>query len=536
MKNIQTYISIIAIFLLAASCTKDFVDTNSNPYKVTDESLKQDYNNIGGFFQQLQLNIYLYDGLQTQTNLTGDAFAQYMVPPTPFGGNINNVTYYYRWVGDQWNNAYNKTMTVLLNFKNNKVDVNYPHFYAWATVLKIFTMQRTTDYYGPIIYSNYGSTSTEIDYDSQKDVYYSFFTELNTAIDTLTKYADANNKAFKNFDLAFGGDISKWVKVANSLRLRLAIRISNVDPVKAKTEAEKAITQKYGVIENNSDNLLITSNQGHALGMISWDWGDTRMSATMESVLKGYNDPRMSIDFAPVNSSTAGAPEDKTVTAGDYKGIRQGIDISSKDVYVGYSPVGTRFQTTKKLQIMTASEVYLIRAEGVLRGWNMGAKTDKEFYEAGVKASFDQLGANGYDAYINDATSTFANYVDTHNAVNNFSASSNVTIKWDASATSEMKLEKIVTQKWIAMYPDGQEAWAEFRRTGYPKLIPVVVNYSGGEIITSDFVRRVKYPSSEYDNNNAAVVKASATLAGTNGISGDKGGSRVWWDTAKPNF
>jgi hypothetical protein len=448
------------------------------------------------------------------------------VPPTPFGGNVNNVTYYLRWYGDQWNNAYNKTMTVLLKFKKDSVDKEFSHFYAWASLLKIFTMQRTTDYYGPIIYSNYGSTATEIDYDAQKDVYYSFFNELNTVVDTLTKYADAKNTAFAKFDLAYGGDMSKWVKVANSLRLRLAIRISKVDPTKAKTEAEKAISQKYGVLESKADNFFITSSQGHALGMISWDWHDTRMSATMESVMKGYNDPRMAVDFAPCEDPTA---------LGQYKGIRQGIDISSKSTYEYYSPVGTMYKTTKQLQIMTAAEVDFIRAEGVLRGWNMGGKTAQEYYEAGIKASFEQYGLTGADAYIADAASTFANYVDTHNASNNFSASSTVTIKWDESASNELKLEKIQTQKWIAMFPDGQEAWAEFRRTGYPKLIPVVVNLSGGEIITSEFVRRIKYPSSEYDNNNAAVVKAAATLHGTT-VSGDKGGSRVWWDTGAANF
>ena len=140
-------------------------------------------------------------------------------------------------------------------------------------------------------------------------------------------------------------------------------------------------------------------------------------------------------------------------------------------------------------------------------------KTAREFYEAGIKDSFDQYTLSGYNTYINDAVSTFADYVDTHNPANNFSASSDITIKWDENLTNEEKLEKIITQKWIALYPDGMEAWAEFRRTGYPKLIPVVVNYSGGEIITSEFVRRVKYPNSEYENNNAAVTKAAENIA-----------------------
>ncbi|HEY4788750.1 MAG TPA: SusD/RagB family nutrient-binding outer membrane lipoprotein [Bacteroidales bacterium] len=527
MRILIKYISIVALIFMAAGCTKNFTDFNTNPYQITDTSLTQKFNNIGGFFKQLQMNIYLYDGLQTDENLTGDAFAQYMVPPTPFAGNVNNVTYYYVWYGDQWNNSYNNTMSVILYYKKKGYDVTYPQFYAWANLLKIFTMQRTTDYYGPIIYSNYGSTASEVDYDSQHDIYYSFFSELDRIVDTLSNYV--NSTSFKNFDLAYSGNVKNWIKVANSLRLRLAIRISKVDPAKAKTEAEKAISQTYGVIESNDDNFNIYSQQGHALGMISIDWGDTRMSATMESVLKGYNDPRMPKYFQP--ATTTSAP------AGDYKGIRQGIDIKSKDTYEDYSPVGTMFYAKpNKLQIMTAAEVYLLRAEGVLRGWNMGGQTAQQYYEAGVKASFDQYILGGFNTYIADATSKFADYVDTHNSGNSFSATSNVTIAWNESLTNEQKLEKIITQKWIAEFPDGIEAWAEFRRTGYPKLEPVKVNYSGGAINTADFVRRVIYPDSEYQTNPDAVAKAAATLTGTNGISGDKGGSRVWWDTAGPNF
>ena len=85
-----------------------------------------------------------------------------------------------------------------------------------------------------------GQGQVEINYDSQKEVYYSFFSELDSVVDTLTTYADNNNTAFTNFDLAYGGEISKWVKVANSLRLRLAIRISKVDPVKSKNGGRKS--------------------------------------------------------------------------------------------------------------------------------------------------------------------------------------------------------------------------------------------------------------------------------------------------------
>jgi hypothetical protein len=546
MRNILKNIFIVALIALATGCTKDFAEINKNPNMATEQDLIQDGNNLGAFFQQMQMNIYPYDGVQTQTNLTGDAYCQYMVPPTPFVGNVNNVTYYFTWIGDQWNNAYKNTMAVVLHYKTQNVDKLQPNFWAWANILKIFTMSRTTDYYGPIIYSQYGTNKAVIDYDLQKDVYNSFFLELDTIVNLLKPDADAGTLTFKKFDLSYGGNVQQWVKVANSLRLRLAIRISKVDPARAKIEAEKAIVAPYGVIENNIDNYFVSSTKGaHPLKMISLDWGDARMCATFESILKGYNDPRMKLDFQPANTNTSSP--DGTVEDGDYKGIRQGIKITSKTTYLGYSPIGIPYTTTSQLQIMTAAEIYLIRAEGVLRGWNMGGGTAREYYEAGVKASFDQLGASGYSTYIIDDTSKFADYVDTHNADNSFKATSDVTIKWNENLTNEQKLEKIITQKWIAVFPDGQESWAEFRRTGYPKLKPVVVNNSGGTISTSDFVRRMIYPTAEYDNNNAAITKAASTLTGIVNtpdcgvITGDKGGSRVWWDTANaagpaPNF
>jgi hypothetical protein len=117
--------------------------------------------------------------------------------------------------------------------------------------------------------------------------------------------------------------------------------------------------------------------------------------------------------------------------------------------------------------------------------------------------------------------------------VNNAAALSTITIKWDPAATQEVQLERIITQKWIAIYPDGQEAWADYRRTGYPRLFPVVVNNSGGAISTTAQIRRLAYPQSEYTTNAAAVNSAVSTLLG----GPDVGGTRLWWDVAgKGNF
>lgn len=512
-------------FVLLMGCTKQFEAFNTNPYGVTDKSSEQDFNNIGGYLGQLQQSIYVVtQDLQLDQNLVGDVYAQYLIPPTPFVSNKNNVTYKLNWWDQQWNKSYNKVMAVLMSYKLNKVDVEYPQFYAWATILKIFTMHRTTDNYGPIIYSQYGTSQTVINYDTQEEVYNKFFLELDNAISVLSKYADEKNTSFEKFDLAYGGDISKWVKAANSLRLRLAMRISKVDKEKAKIEAEKAVMQKYGVIDDNNSNLFVSvGSRQHPLAIICFSWGDTRMSATMESILKGFKDPRMQVYFSPIT--------DSSLLSGDYKGIRQGIDITSKSTYLGFSGVGKMYETANSVQVMTAAEVSFLQAEGVLRGWNMGGKTAEEFYANGVKLSFIQNGVSGYNEYLNDAISTFSDYQDPINSINSFNASSNITIHWSEADTKEVKLEKIITQKWIACYPDGQEAWSEFRRTGYPKLIPVVVNYSGGTISSTQFIRRMIYPQSEYNTNNQGLERALTLLGGP-----DTGGTRVWWDTNTANF
>ena len=134
-------------------------------------------------------------------------------------------------------------------------------------------------------------------------------------------------------------------------------------------------------------------------------------------------------------------------------------------------------------------------------------------------------------AYLTDATSKPTDYVDPANSANNSPAVETITIKWDGAATNEQQLERIITQKWIAMFPEGQEAWTEFRRTGYPKLFTVVNNNSNGTIDTQTQIRRLAYPQNEY-TTNAAAVNAAVTLLG----GADNGGTRVWWDVNGPNF
>lgn len=527
IKNLSKGLLFTAVLLAAGSCTKKFEEYNTDPTGITDESLKQDFNYVGAYFQQMQQNIYNVTpawNYQLQQNLLGDVYSGYMMPPTPFRGNDNNMTYALvdGWNGFPWDDGYNAVMAPALVVKNRTAgDAKFQDFYAWSLILKVAAMHRVSDIYGPIIYSQYGNGKTEIDYDSQQEVYNQFFTELKQAVDVLTPLANDPNapKQLAKFDLAYGGDYAKWVKFANSLRLRLAIRISKVDPAKAKTEAEAAVSHSIGVMASNADNFNVgTTGQTHPLNVINNAWNDIRMGAPMESILGGYSDPRLGKFF-----------QTSDIEPGKHKGIRNGIDIKAKADYTPFSKLGTFIETATTIQLMTYAEVRFLLAEAALRGWAVTGDAQAH-YEAGISNSMDQWGVAGAAAaYIADGTSKPLGYTDPVDNANSLDQTSQwiskATIKWNNGGSFDEKLEKIITQKWIAMYPEGQEAWSEFRRTGYPKLMPIVLNNSGGKIPTETFIRRVNFIANEYSTNAAAVGRAVTLLGGP-----DNGGTRLWWD------
>lgn len=530
MKLFKIYIyTTLCIATLLAGCTDRFESLNDSENGFTDEELTQDFNHVKSLFEPMLNNVYTYSPAwvtQLQQNLIGDVYSGYMMPPTPFAGNINNMNYALvdGWNGFPWSTAYKQIMTNALRVEQRSKE-NTPQFYAWSLIVKVEAMHRVSDIYGPIVYSSFGTEDSTIPYDSQQEAYNQFFQDLETAIGILTPLAQAGSpSSFTGTDFTvYDGDYSGWIKFANSLRLRLAMRIVNVDPSKAKVEAEKSYTHPIGVITSNSESAVVASPKfTHPLVTINGGWGDIRMGAPMESILKGYDDPRINNYFYP-----------SAIVPGEFKGIRNGIDILSKAHYAVFSPIGPVIESNK-VQWMSAAEVYFLRAEGALRGWNMGGSS-QSLYEEGISTSFEQYGSGGIAEYIADATSTAIAYVDPVSAVNNVdlgdSHLSTATIAWDNGASNEVLLEKIITQKWIAMFPDGQEAWSEFRRTGYPKLFPVVLNNSNGKISTEDFIRRINFPTSEYNANPNGVQTGVSHLSGP-----DTGGTRLWWDVAGSNF
>ncbi len=540
MKNIINklfLVSILAIAVTVVSCTEDFEELNKDPNGLTEEQSEADFLNIGGPFKPIFLNIYRYDPAwhtQLQHNLNADTYCGYMAPPRPFVGGVNTTNYAFIDFWDQfpWDVPYSSSGTMNnVNIIKDRAEQEFPLMYAVALILKVEAMHRVTDVYGPIIYSKFGIEDAEFqEYDSQEEVYNQFFQELDFAVNTLS--SDVTNKQFSAFDLVYGGDFAQWIKFANTLRLRLAIRISKIDPVKAKSEGEKALAHEGGLLGVQSDNFVIKGERTHPLTVFNSSWNDVRMGASMESILVGYDDPRGNVFF-----------EESVVVPGELKGLRGGMpllpnyatELDQKADYEIFSRLGDAYisgssNEIKSIQLMTAAEAYFLKAEAALRNW-VGAGSAQANYELGIFTSFDQYGAGGAAEYVADETSTQADYVDPVNASNNIAALTDVTIAWNEADNNETKLEKIITQKWIAMYPDGQEAWSEFRRTGYPKLFPSVANNSGGTIDSNIQVRRLPFPASERNANPMGVDQAKTLLGGA-----DNGGTRLWWDTGGPNF
>jgi hypothetical protein len=482
-------------------------------------------NHIGGSFTPMFLNVFNVTpawNFQLQQNLIGDVYSGYMTPPTPFAGNVNNMTYSLvdGWNGFPWADAYGDVMPFALNIKNAVElggDPAGEKFVHLSNIIRVSAMHRVSDIYGPIRYTKFDDFATTGEYDSQQVAYNAFFMELGAAIDALKAFE--GDTQFVPFDMSsLGGDIAMWRKYANSLRLRLAMRVVKVDAALAKTEGEKALASDAGLLE--ATDMYINTGFAHPLTVISGSWGDIRMGAEMESILEGFDDGRKEVYFKPAEDATLG---------GAYKGIRMGIEIEAKGQYGAHSALGSAIET-ETMQWMTAAEVYFLRAEAALRGWS-GSGDAQSNYENGVKASFVQHGISGADAYLADNTSTPNDFVDAINSVNDYAYPSDVKIAYNTAGTNEEQLEQIITQKWIAMFPDGQEAWSEFRRTGYPRIFPVVVNNSGGTIDTDTQIRRINFVQNELNTNGDNVDIAKGFLNGP-----DNGGTRLWWDIDGSNF
>lgn len=505
-------------------CTGNFEEINSNPDGFTYDETTQGFAHISSPFSTMFDNVMVNTPgwkYQVAIDLSGNTWGGYTTAPGFDGANNLSYALSDNWNVWGWEAAYAQVMANYLKVEKESKG-KYDEFYALATIIKVQTLHKAADSWGPIVYSQYGTTDAAIGYDSQEEVYGLMFKDLDFAVNELTRRIDAGEAtSFDKIDRStYVGEYEKWVMYANSLRLRLAMRIVKVNPAIAKTEAEKAVNQKFGVMTSAGDTFMVVKNLSqHPLRVASYDYNDSRMSADMESIMGGYNDPRMKVYF----KTSAQFP-------GEYKGIRTGGVLGDKSLHLNFSNFGKIIDEDKQVVWMNAAEVYFLRAEGALRGWNMGGDA-KSLYETGIKASFDQLATGGAADYIANDVRMAKDYVDPVAPFNNGLAVNKVTVAWNDAASNEVKLQKIITQKWIANFPDGMEAWSDHRRTGYPKLLPILNNLSGGKISTELGVRRINFVSSEKDGNPEGLKTGIAKLNGP-----DNGGTRTWWDVDKANF
>ena len=271
------------------------------------------------------------------------------------------------------------------------------------------------------------------------------------------------------------------------------------------------------MIETNAQNAMMSPGiQGNPYQLASVSWGDLRVNASIVDYMSGYKDPRMAAYFT---KSTFPGYTDQ------YVGMRSGEADFDKTSVAAYSMPNLTSGTL--LPVFVAAETQFLLAEAALKGWIDGGEAKaREYYEAGIRLSMEQYGITDSDAvskYLADKTLTPAGHSnDPRGSKYTYDRKTTVKIAWEGETSTEKHLEQIITQKWIANYPMGLEAWAEYRRTGYPELAPAIDNLSGG-VISDNFrgLRRLRYPYTERNLNKSNYDKAVALLGGTDNESVD---------------
>lgn len=390
-----------------------------------------------------------------------------------------------------------------------------------AQLTRIYAMQEVASLQGPIPYTKIKEGEIYVEYDDEPTVWNAMFKDLDDVIKNL-KLISANgiDDELREVDQIYNGDCSLWLKFANTLKLRMAIRISGISPELAKGKAEEAVAD--GVMTSTSDSAYDNNNSGQTNNgfKIIDGWGELRANACLVSYMNGYEDPRRAAYFTKA-------------TNGDYVGVRSGTkNPPTPATYKDYSSFkicrvankGLLDAGENPMPIMYASEAAFLRAEGALKGWDMKG-TAQSLYEEGIKLSFKEFEVEGVEDYINNSTRVPGDHKDPESDADSYVNKSTITIKWDDSATDAEKLERIITQKWIACLLNPLEGWADFRRTGYPRIFPPVVNASQDGCDLTRQMRRLHFPESEYNGNRDNTMKACTYLPGGK----DSFNADLWW-------
>lgn len=530
------------LLLLVMACN-DYQEVNTDIYGATEEDLKMGGLLYGAPFMDMQQTVIPIGSPNLATGPGNDLQVTDLISSGNYVGYFGN------------NNNWNFNTEANWNFTESRMSYAYQNFYSkmfrsWndirkitegseevydqqvfavANIVKIVAWLRATDVFGPIVYTKAGSGDIAPMLDSQEVVYKSMLADLATAVEVLNK---APIMLLTEYDLIYNGRISNWVKLANSLMLRMAVRVHFKDEVLAKEYVTKALDPANGgVIETKEGEAKIQSSEKMPLlnSMIASviEYSETRMGATIWSYFTGYNDPRISVFF--VKGSYLGSDDYYPIAPANKLGKREGENTSQ-------FAARPKVEAASPLYWMRASEVYFLKAEAALYGLIGGSA--KSFYEAGVSMSFTENSAgdaSGYLAQTNKPADLTGNAYLYGSRSENYSHNlsvGNTSPKWDdynAESTlteQEQQLQKIITQKYLALYPNAVEAWTEYRRTGFPYLMKPFDNQAASRIEAADddlVPERFRFAPSEY-STNPNMAQVPALLGGK-----DAGSTKLWW-------
>lgn len=556
-RNIFAVSSMLALAVMGSgmlsSCTDDFEDLNTNKTQV-------DPGDLPFAAQCAEAMNYCYaphqNMFQFWTNLTIDLYGGYFQTPH---GNFTNCDMGENrgHSGGMYENYYlhifNNTRRNITNLEKQ----SKPGLAATMRIVQAVGTMQATDAYGPLAYSSIINAESETTYrfDSQQKLYEQMLDDLDKAIVDLKAMSDEEKVSLATYDTWGGGDPAIWVQIANTMKLRIALRLS-------KRESEMAADgyDLKAIATAAADNTLAVSgkdivikDQSNELKRM-FEWLDCGMNANLVTLMVGMNDPRLPLYMTKNADDITNEKGVTTPKNSVYCGIRyaSGMKQKGSDGWYGYKMSQWVGSYNTPLPIFKAAEAYFLLAEAKLR-WNIGGTSVKDLYEQGIRLSIkNELAYKGsfagienisdadIDTYINGTTGQ-ADYVDPGDSEHNCKAVNTLGVKWDDAASKEDQLARIQTQKYIALFPLSNEGWAEQRRTGYPKFFVALVNKSNGAVDTQEGVRRVIYSSNAYDTNAEGIKGGIELLDKENtskkGISGDKGGTHLWWDNAnKGNF
>ena len=499
---------------------------------------------------------------QRQFSLGPDAYAQYMV--------VHHKDFMYGTLTSAYNvseefngdplGSYTMVKNALMPLLNHPIIDTIPEFKAINLLYYCVSAQERADLSGPYTYLEDKLNSEEpVEYNDLKTIYYGVKENLDTIVACLKHYEANRSKEYKKeiqkvmtrycttSRAMFTGDWSmdSYIRLANSLKLRMAMHMVKIEPETAKQWAEEAVAS--GVIETvDQQHALYPMVSGftHPYVEICNSWSDLRLCASFESLLMSLKHPYTKYVFAnnsqPIINEATGVP---TPAHSKIVGLRAGRLMPDGQNYplnplAAFSSINSSAFAMAPLYLVKLAEVNFLRAEGALRGWNMGG-TAEQFYEEGIKNAYldePMMGAMEYNAALADymALENPVDYIqkEVSGDGEDWPSVTKIGVKWNDGDDQETKLEKIITQKYIALFPLSTEAWTEMRRTGYPKVFPVLNTDDGdGSIEQGEMIRRIPWNASDPIVQQLIEASGLATLGGP-----DLQATRLWWDVDKSNF